>query len=68
VAIVESFGAGLSTEEIAFVALLTALRRRRSKLDRQIDTLTRSREALDACIRVTEQNTDPLAPSTCTTR
>ncbi|MBO8191847.1 MerR family transcriptional regulator [Streptomyces oryzae] len=74
--------AGLSTEEIAFlqpcvrgvtpdlepcVELLTALRQRRSKLDRQIDTLTRSREALDAYIRVTEQNTDAFAPSTCAT-
>jgi DNA-binding transcriptional MerR regulator len=75
--------AGLSTEEIAFlqpcvqgvtpdlepcVELLTALRQRRSKLDRQIDTLSRSREALDAFIRVTEQNADPLAPATCATR
>lgn len=79
----QAAGGGLSTEEIAFlqpcvhgvapdlepcVELLTALRQRRSKLDRQIDALTRSREALDAYIRVTEQNTDPLAPSTCATR
>ncbi|MEU8803753.1 MerR family transcriptional regulator [Spirillospora sp. NPDC048819] len=70
--------AGLSTEEIAFLQpcvqgenpdlepcaeLLTALRRRRSKLDRRIDTLVRSRDALDAYIRVTEQNADSLAPS-----
>ncbi|MET9968187.1 MerR family transcriptional regulator [Streptomyces sp. NPDC006356] len=75
--------AGLSTEEIAFLQpcvqgvapdlepcaeLLTALRQRRNKLDRQIDALTQSREALDAYIRVTEQKTDPLAPSTCATR
>lgn len=74
--------AGLSTEDIAFLQpcvqgvtpdlepcaeLLTALRRRRSRLDRQIDTLTRSRQALDAYIRVTEQNNDPLAPSACPT-
>ncbi|WP_405522498.1 hypothetical protein OG426_04835 [Streptomyces canus] len=50
------------------VDLLTALHRRRSKLDRQIDALTRSREALDAYIRVSEQNIDPLAPSTCAAR
>ncbi|WP_228472890.1 MerR family transcriptional regulator [Streptomyces cyaneochromogenes] len=45
-----------------------ALRQRRSKLDRQIDTLPRSREALDSYIRVTELNTGSLAPSTYATR